>query len=134
MLSVVLLLAMDERNRRKFAVKSDVCTADGKYRFLSREDAVGMSQRFDTSLAELGRSVDRNSHLFVSLDDRIGTLEGQTARIEERQTQQWERISAQMASTAETIKQVTSELKDISRMQQDFALQMERMRYPKTAD
>lgn len=113
----VTLLAMDERNRRKF---------------LTREDATGMSKRIDTEMGTIRHDCERTSGLFVSLDDRVGILEGQATKLEERQSQQWERISEQMAHTAETIREVTKELKDISRMQQEHALRLERLRGPDT--
>lgn len=112
LLVAISLLAMDERNRRKF---------------LTREDGDGMGKRLDGEVVGLRRECERTSGLFVSLDDRVGHLEETTGRIEERQTQQWERISEQMAHTAETIRDVTRELKEISRMQQEHALRLERL-------
>jgi hypothetical protein len=112
MVAVIVLLAMDERNRRKF---------------LTREEAEGMSKRFDANLSAKRAGIERNAGLFVALDDRVGDLEEKVGKIEERQTQQWERISQQMGHTADTIREVTKELKDISRMQQEHALRLERI-------
>ena len=109
LIAAVVTLAMDERNRRKFQ---------------TREDATGMSQRIDTDIAKLEAKTQRNTGLFVQLDDRTGDLEEKVARIEERQTQQWERISEQMANTARTIENVTKELKAITDQQHRFAVEM----------
>lgn len=108
----VALLAMDERNRRKF---------------LTREESEGMRKRLEADLQGAQSGCARNEAYLVGIDDRVGDLEEKAARIEERQTQQWERISEQMAHTAETIRAVTAELKEISRMQQDHAIRLERM-------
>lgn len=75
----------------------------------------------------IGRKVERNTGLYVALDDRVGDLEEKVSVVEERQTQQWERISQQMNQTATTIRDVTKELKEISRMQQEHALRLERI-------
>lgn len=110
MLSVALL-AMDERNRRKF---------------ITRDEANGMRTRIEEKVDRIEKSCERNNTLYVMLDDRTGDLEEKTSLLEERQSQQWERISEQMANTAATIREVTHELKEISKMQQDHAIRLER--------
>lgn len=128
LVSAVLLLALETRLRGRFAERGEVFDANGKPKFCSRDAVNGITQRIDRDLDGLGKKVDRNAGLFVSLDDRVGDLEEKTALLEERQSQQWERISEQMSQTAQTIREVTAELKEISKMQQEFALQLERMR------
>lgn len=113
LVSAVLLLAMDERARRKFA---------------TREDVNGLTRRIDKDMDGLGRKAERNTGLFVQLDDRVGDLEEKAALLEERQSQQWERISEQMAQTARTIESVVARMERVSEIQQEFALQLERMR------
>lgn len=113
MMSGITLLAMDERNRRKF---------------WSREDEQIMSKQRDEKLTELDRKVERNAGLFIALDDRVGDLEEKTALLEERQTQQWGRISDQMSGTARTMEHVTSELKEISRIIHEHTVLLARSR------
>lgn len=125
--SAVVLLAMDERNRRKFATRDDLFGADGKPKYCSRDAVNGITQRFDKDIDALGRKADRNTGLFVALDDRVGDLEEKAALLEERQSQQWERISQQMAQTAKTIENVAGRLERISEMQQEHALRLERV-------
>lgn len=123
----VFLPAMDERNRKKFAARSDVFTGDDKTRFLTREDAEGMRERLEREQASIRTSCARNEGLFVALDDRTGDLEEKVGRIEERQAQQWERVAEQMASTAKTIDDVTRRLERMSEAQQEHALRLERL-------
>ena len=111
LLSGVTLLAMDERNRRKFA---------------SREEINGMRERLERDIAEVDRKVERNTGLYVAIDDRTGDLEEKTSLLEERQTQQWARISDQMAVTARTMETVTRELKEISGIIHEHAVQLAR--------
>lgn len=108
----VVLLAIDERGRRKF---------------FSREDADGMAKRIDKDVDAIGRKSERNTGLFVALDDRVGDLEERIGRMEERQTQQWERVAEQMANTARTIDDVTRRLELMSAAQQEHALRLERL-------
>lgn len=96
----VALLAMDERNRRKF---------------LSREDADGMRKRLEEDLTAAEERQERMENMHVRLDDRVGAIETTVSRMDERQTQQWERVSEQMANTARTIDGVTKRLEAISK-------------------
>lgn len=119
----ITLLAMDERNRRKFSSREDV---NGMRERLEKDiHAVGV--KLTEGLARKRALIERNAGLFVQLDDRVGHLEQTTSLLEERQTQQWGRISEQMASTARTIEGVTQRLERISEMQQDFAIRIERI-------
>lgn len=85
-----------------------------------------MAHRVDERFADIERKVERNTGLFVALDDRVGDLEEKVGVLEERQAQHWGRISEQMAQTAKTIENVTERLERISQTQQDFALRLER--------
>jgi len=96
--------------------------------FLPREEAKGMSDRIDDNLDDMREDVERNARVLLTLNDRLGEVEAQAGRIEERQTQQGERTGEQMARVAETINNVTTRLEKITAAQQDFALQMERLR------
>ncbi len=119
--------AAENRLRKTFASRESVCLPDGTYRFLTRDDAIGMSQRLDARDADLERKTERNAGLFIQIDDRTGDLEEKVARIEERTTQQWERISEQMAATAANTREATKELKHIAGTVQELALRLERM-------
>lgn len=119
-------MAMDERNRRKFATREEVIGSDGKAKFPTREEMNGMGERIDKELRTLLHDCERNGAMFVKMDDRVGYLEGQAERMAERQTQQWERISEQMASTARTIDNVSKKQEDIAKMLHEFALELER--------
>lgn len=96
--------------------------------FLPRSEAKGMTRRFDEAVADVREDVERGERLLLTINDRLGEVESQTGRIEERQTHQWERTGEQMARVAETINNVTTRLEKITAAQQDFALQMERLR------
>jgi hypothetical protein len=123
----VALLAFDERARRKFASKEDICKPDGTAKFLRKDDFEGFSKRMDKTLTEIERKIEMNTGLYVKLEDRTGDLEGKVILLEERQTQQWLRISDQMAATAVTMKEITRELKQISESHQQYALRLERL-------
>lgn len=110
--AAVALLAMDERNRRKF---------------LTRDEATGMRERLEGDIKRNATTSERNGGLFVSLDDRVGDLEEKVARIEERQTQQWERISEQMASTAEALKDAVKRVESVTDAQHKLAIELERL-------
>lgn len=112
LLAVVMLLAMDERNRRKF---------------FTREEATGMRERMEDTMKRNGAATDRNGNLFVALDDRVGDLEEKAARIEERQTQQWERISEQMASTARALDNAVARVENVTTAQHQLAIELERL-------
>lgn len=109
----VVLLAMDERNRRKF---------------LTRDEADGMRDRIEKDLRIVHEACGRNEALFVALDDRTGDLEGRTSLMEERQSQHWERWGEEARSIMATVREVASDQKETARMMQDIALRLERIR------
>lgn len=111
-LAAVALPALDERNRRKFA---------------SREDMTGMRERLEADIKRAATAAERSGSLFVALDDRVGDLEEKAARIEERQTQQWERISEQMASTAKALDNAVARVENVTEAQHKLALELERL-------
>lgn len=111
-LAAVALLAMDERNRRKF---------------LTRDEATGMRERLEADIKRSATAAERSGSLFVALDDRVGDLEEKAARIEERQTQQWERISEQMASTAKALDNAVARVETVTEAQHKLALELERL-------
>lgn len=118
-LTGLIVLALTEVFRRQFASKESVCRPDGSTKFPRKEDV-------EKDLNEIGRKVERNLNLYVALDDRTGKMEGDFRVLEERQKQEWKLISDQIARTAETMKAVTAELKEVTKMQQDYALRFER--------
>lgn len=130
--SAVLLLALDERNRRRFATREDVYGPDGRALRPSREEVQGIIDRIDVRIDAINTACERTSNLFVSLDDRVGQVEGDMAIVKERQTQQWQNISEQMSRTARTLEEVTKDLRIISEKQHAFALDMERARRMRT--
>lgn len=111
-LAAVLGLAMDERNRKKFT---------------SVEDHKKDIDSINGDLNEMGRKIERNTGLYVAIDDRTGDLEEKVALLEERQTQQWSRISDQMSQTATTLRDVMKEVRHVTQIQHDLALKMERL-------
>jgi hypothetical protein len=115
----VLLAALETRLRKVFATDKDM---------------TGATQRIDGELTKLHRKTERNAGLFVALDDRVGDLEQKTSVLEERQTQQWGRISEQMSSTARTIERVAQEMREIAGMQQSLALELERRHQPRKTE
>lgn len=117
----------DKDGRPRFVEREAIMDADGRPKFCSREDVNGLSQKLDERIERKRLMIERNAGLFVALDDRVGDLEEKAARIEERQTMQWERISDQMAQTARTIEDVARRLERISEMQQEHALRLERI-------
>lgn len=123
----VALLALDERNRKKFAPRESLFDASGDPKFVSRTDMSGFVARIDDRLDRKRREIERNAGLFVSLDDRVGDLEEKTALLEERQTLQWQRISEQMAATARSVDDATRRMEKISESQQSLALKLERL-------
>jgi hypothetical protein len=129
MLSVALL-AMDERNRRKFTTREEMQGMNSRI----EKDLNGLSTKITEGLERKRILIDRNAGLFVSLDDRVGDLEQATSLLEERQANNWRHIAEQMSSTAETIKEVTKELKELSRSQQEYALRLERLHNTKGGD
>jgi hypothetical protein len=112
LIGTVLMMAMDERNRRKFA---------------TREELTGMVERIEKDLDGIGRKVGENRLHAASLDERVGHVEEKAALLEERQTQQWGRISEQMAATAVTLRDVMKEVKSVADTQNALALRMERL-------
>jgi hypothetical protein len=111
-IAAIALPALDERNRRKFA---------------SREEMNGMRERLESDISRAATTAERNGNLFVALDDRVGDLEEKAARIEERQTQQWERISEQMASTARALDNAVARVENVTEAQHKLALELERL-------
>lgn len=124
----IILLAMDERNRKKFASKSTVCDEKGDPRFLSKHDASGWSARLDEERRGMQKELDSYKELYVRLDDRVGELEAKVAVMEERQLQEWRQITKEMSQVAETIKSVATQMTNISEGNQKLALTLERMR------
>lgn len=99
--------------------------------FVEREyvfDSSG-AKKFATAvdLNGIGRKVGEQQRELASLDDRHDALDKRISLVEERQTQQWERISEQMASTARTIEGVTQRLERVTEIQQQQALRLERL-------
>lgn len=112
LVAAVVLLAMDERNRRKFQ---------------PREEA-------ESSLKRVHRRIDENCNrsegtvrLVASMDDRVGVLESRAERIEERQAQHFERISEQLAATARMNDQTAQRLETMGGQLQEMALRLERI-------
>lgn len=95
------LLALDERMRRKFAARDD--------------------------LNALGKKVDANQTLFVQLDDRVGAVETEMQVMQERTTQQWERISERVEEAARTMDSVTLRLERMAEKQEQQAIRLERL-------
>lgn len=120
-------MAMTEFFRGKFASKLDVCKPDGTAKFVKKEELEGFVRRIEESLRNVDNKVERNTMLYVKVEDRTGDLEGKVILLEERQTQQWERISIQMAQTADTMREIALELKEISTSHQEYAIRLERL-------
>lgn len=108
----VFLYALDERNRKKF---------------LTVEAGASDKESLQKDIDGIGRKVERNTGLYVALDDRTGDLEEKVALLEERQTQQWSRISEQMSQTAATLRDVMVEVRAVASLQHSLALRMERL-------
>jgi hypothetical protein len=115
-LGAVIVAALETRLRRVFT---------------TREDADGMARRLDARLDRKAQLIERNVGLYVALDDRVGDLEQETTRLGERQTQQWERISEQMATTARTIERTAHEIQEVAKIQHALALELERRHQPR---
>lgn len=111
LLSGVGLIAMDERNRRKFVAKDD-----------------GSLDRVHHRIDVEADRVQGLISLHASLDDRLGDTERLLARMDERQTQHWERISKELHTTAVTIRDVMVKVESVSSQQMELAGRMERMR------
>lgn len=102
--------------REIFVERSYVFDSSGAKKFATAADLNG-----------IGRKVGEQQRELASLDDRYDALDKRISLVEERQTQQWERISEQMASTARTIEGVTQRLERVTEIQQQQALRLERL-------
>jgi len=129
----LLLLALRTWGVQYFAARELVLDKNGDLRLVTKSELNGMAQRIEERFGGVkdrldykAKKIERNVGLFVSLEDRVGDLESKTALIEERQTQQWARISDQMASTARTIENVGKKMEEVSGMQQRLAVELER--------
>lgn len=120
LLASLAMLAMDERLRRKFLTRDEFGRIE--------EEGKRRDKELCGDIDGIGRKVERNTGLYVALDDRVGDLEEKVSVVEERMTQQWERISEQMNNTAGMIREVTRDLKDISNTVHEQALALERFR------
>lgn len=96
----IALLAMDERNRRKF---------------LTREESKGIVNRMDEANVTCRQNVEAFERMCLVLNERTGTLEEKVAVLTERQTQQWDRISEQVAETMKRVEDVVRRLEVVSK-------------------
>lgn len=126
--SPILLYAMDERNRKKFASRNSVCDANGDPRFLTREDASGLVKRIEEQISTVDRTIQQTSQFVFSHNDRIADLEQARARLEAANTAQSQQTATQMQQIAETLRGVTKEVQAIVRDQRDLAIELAHIR------
>lgn len=135
--------AMENRLRGTFATREGLQGRDGERLWASRadvqaigdmvrdratrEDLAAMRSYVDGRLDRKRRDLDTQSSLIVSMDDRLGVVETRVERLDERQTQQWSRISDQMAATARMNESTAQRLEQMGSQLQDLALRMERI-------
>ena len=126
-IAVILIAALRESLRRDFASKDVVMGPDGQPRFLPKDEAKEsfdlLHKRIDTNKAQ----VEAITGLFRTVDDRAGAIEERLARMEERQTQQWGRVSESLANTARTNSAITRKQEEMGRMLSELAIRIERI-------
>ncbi len=106
LLIAVLLLAMDERNRRKFP---------------TRDEMNGMRERLEKDLGAVKHSCERTESFSVQLDDRQGESERHIALLQQRQDHDSKVVAEKLAEAGRSMENVMSQIRQVQHEQARIA-------------
>lgn len=96
--------------------------------FVLRDESRAATERVHDRLDRKRKEIERAVGMVVSMDDRIGVVEGKVERMDERQSQHWERISEQLTRTAAMNDSTSRRLEQMGEQLRDLAIRLERIK------